>query len=92
MGNEFYEKLKDQKSCPDEYSKTVDKHFWELFDKPKCSCPCCIKLGPSEPKGLEEEEKRNIKRLAEKVEKLSMAKWKELNLPKFIKNLDENDE
>ena len=64
----------------------------EFYEKPKCSCPCCIKLGPSEPKGFKEAQIRSIERLAEKAKKLSMAEWKELNLPKFIKNLEENDE
>ena len=58
----------------------------------KCTCPCCIKLGPSVPKEFEEEQIRSIERLAEKAKKLSMDEWKELYLPKFIKNLEENDE
>ena len=28
---EFVKKLKDQKELPPEYSKTVDKHFWDLI-------------------------------------------------------------
>ena len=59
----------------------------EFYEKPKCSCPYCIKLGPSEPKGFKEEQIRSIERLAEKAKKLSMAEWKELNLPRFIKNV-----
>ena len=28
---ELVEKLKNQKDLPPEYSKTVDKHFWDLI-------------------------------------------------------------